>query len=62
MKAAGVYINADTRNVDVPIEGTRHATAAAITHQTDAIVITVSEKTGMVVLFKSGKPLLKVGP
>ena len=62
VQAAGVYINADTRNVDVLIEGTRHATAAAITHQTDAIAITVSEKTGMVVLFKSGKPLLKVGP
>jgi DNA integrity scanning protein DisA with diadenylate cyclase activity len=60
--AAGVYINADTRNVDILIEGTRHATAAAITHLTDAIAITVSEKTGMIMLFKSGPLLLKVGP
>ncbi len=62
VQAAGVYINADTRNVDVMIEGTRHATAAAITHQTRALAVTVSEKTGMIILFKSGKPLLKVGP
>ncbi len=62
VQAAGVYINADTRNVDVMIEGTRHATAAAITYQTSALAVTVSEKTGMIILFKSGKPLLKVGP
>ncbi len=62
IQAAGVHINADTRNIDVPIEGTRHATAAAITRQTESIAITVSEKTGTVTLFKSGKSILKVGP
>lgn len=62
IQAAGVHINADTRNIDIPIEGTRHATAAAITQQTDSIAITVSEKTGTVTLFKSGKSILKVGP
>lgn len=62
IRAAGVHINADMRDADVLIEGTRHAVAAAITHQTGAIAITVSEKTGMIMLFKSGKPILKVGP
>lgn len=54
--------DADTRNVNLVIEGTRHATAAAITHQTEALAITVSETTGRIMLFKSGKLLLKVGP
>ncbi|NPV04644.1 MAG: hypothetical protein HPY67_07920 [Syntrophaceae bacterium] len=62
VRAAGVHINADMRDVDVLIEGTRHAVAAAITHRTGAIAITVSEKTGMIMLFRGGSPILKVGP
>jgi DNA integrity scanning protein DisA with diadenylate cyclase activity len=60
--AAGVHVNADTRNVSLLIEGARHATAAAITHETEALAVTVSEKTGIVMIFKSGKVILKVGP
>lgn len=60
VKAAGVHINADTRNVALLIEGARHATAAAITNETDAVAVTVSEKTGTVRIFKGGKAILKV--
>ncbi len=62
IQAAGVHLNADTRNVDVLVEGTRHAAAAAITQHSAAVAITVSEKTGVVTLFKSGTPILRVGP
>lgn len=62
IRAAGVCINADTQGVDLLVEGTRHAAAAAISVQTDAISITVSETTGTVMLFKKGKPILKVAP
>lgn len=62
VQAAGVHINADARNVDLLIEGTRHATAMAITHQTNALAVTVSEKAGTIMVFKSGKRLLKVRP
>jgi DNA integrity scanning protein DisA with diadenylate cyclase activity len=60
VRAAGVHVNADTRNVALLIEGARHATAAAITHETDAIAVTVSEKTGTVMIFKGGKVILTV--
>ena len=60
VQAAGVHVNADTRNVALLIEGARHATAAAITHETEAIAVTVSEKTGTVMIFKDGKVILTV--
>ncbi len=60
VQAAGVHVNADTRNVALLIEGARHATAAAITHETEAIAVTVSEKTGTVMIFKGGKVILTV--
>jgi DNA integrity scanning protein DisA with diadenylate cyclase activity len=60
--AAGVHVNADTRCINVPMEGTRHAIAAAITHETSAVAVVASEKTGAVALFKAGKAVLKVKP
>ena len=60
VQAAGVHVNADTRNVTLLVEGARHATAAAITHETKAIAVTVSEKSGTVTVFKAGKVILTV--
>ncbi len=60
VQAAGVHVNADTRNVTLLVEGARHATAAAITHETKAIAVTVSEKSGAVTVFKGGKVILAV--
>ncbi len=60
VQAAGVHINADTRNVALLIEGARHATAAAITYETKALAVTVSEKSGTVMVFKAGKVILTV--
>jgi DNA integrity scanning protein DisA with diadenylate cyclase activity len=60
VQAAGVHVNADTRKVPLLVEGARHATAAAITHETEAIAVTVSEKIGTVTVFKTGKVILTV--
>ena len=60
VQAAGVHVNADTRKVPLLVEGARHATAAAIAHETEAIAVTVSEKTGTVTVFKTGKVILTV--
>jgi DNA integrity scanning protein DisA with diadenylate cyclase activity len=60
VQAAGTHVNADTRNVTLLIEGARHATAAAITHETQTIAVTVSEKTGTVMIFKAGEVILTV--
>jgi DNA integrity scanning protein DisA with diadenylate cyclase activity len=61
VQAAGVHVNADTRNVALLVEGARHATAAAISHETKAIAVTVSEKSGTVTVFKAGKVILTFG-
>lgn len=60
VQAAGIHVNADTRNVELLVEGARHATAAAITYETEALAVTVSEKTGTVMIFKAGKAILTV--
>ena len=47
-------------NVTLLVEGARHATAAAITYETKAIAVTVSEKSGTVTVFKAGKVILSI--
>jgi DNA integrity scanning protein DisA with diadenylate cyclase activity len=56
--AAGMYLFPDADKI-TPIKGlgARHAAASAISENTDAIAITVSESTGTVRVFYSGKPL-----
>ena len=57
--SAGTYLNAQGPSIELPSGlGSRHAAAAAITAETDAVAIAVSESTGTVRLFKSGKQIL----
>ncbi len=53
--AAGRYLQAATDDVKVPLGlGARHTAAAAITHETKAISITVSQTSGSVRVFRDG--------
>ncbi len=53
--AAGRYLQAPTDEVKVPLGlGARHTAAAAITHGTKAISITVSQTSGSVRVFRDG--------
>jgi DNA integrity scanning protein DisA with diadenylate cyclase activity len=56
--AAGMYLFPDADNI-TPIKGlgARHAAASAISENTNAIAITVSESTGTVRVFSCGKPI-----
>jgi hypothetical protein len=56
VEAAGRYISIDTSNVNLPKGfGTRHVSVAAITQETRAIGIVVSESGGMVRVFADGR-------
>lgn len=56
--AAGRYLNVGYHGEALPQGlGTRHAAAAAITHVTDSVALTVSESTGRVTIFRGGKIL-----
>jgi len=59
--AAGRYLNVGYHGEALPQGlGTRHAAAAAITHATNAVALTISESTGKVTLFKGGKILTEI--
>ncbi len=59
--SAGTYIDVDTSNVK-PYKGwgTKHLAATAITSETSAIAILVSESGGTVKVFRNGKLILKI--
>ena len=57
--SAGTYIDIDTTKLEIPEGlGTRHRCCAAITHNTDAIAVLVSETGGRVKVFKKGKMVM----
>ncbi len=63
--AAGRYLQvtaaADRKGVELPLGlGARHAAAAAITVETRAISISVSQSSGTVRVFKNGEPVLEL--
>ncbi len=52
--AAGRYLNVDTSSVDLPGLGARHHSACAITKETNAIAIVLSESGGVIRVFNDG--------
>jgi len=60
VEAAGRYISIDTSGVTLPKGfGTRHVSVAAITQETGAIGIVVSESGGLVRVFSRGKVIVE---
>jgi len=63
IKAAGRYLDIDARDVQVEKGlGGRHASAAAITRDTETIAITVSSSGGIIRVFKDGLEIVKIKP
>ncbi len=63
IRAAGRYLDISAK--DIPVErglGGRHASAAAITRDTETIAVTVSESGGIIRVFKDGQEILKIEP
>ncbi len=63
IRAAGRYLDISAK--DIPVErglGGRHASAAAITRDTETIAVTVSESGGVIRVFKDGQEILKIEP
>ncbi len=61
VEAAGRYLDVDAR--DIPVEkglGGRHVSAAAVTRDTVAIAVTVSESGGVIHIYMDGKELLHI--
>lgn len=63
VEAAGRYITIDTRTVKIQRGlGTRHSSVAAITFETCAIGVVVSQSGGVIRVFKSGKIMATLKP
>jgi diadenylate cyclase len=61
--AAGRYLQVGPDKKDLPLQlglGARHAVAAAITAETKAVAITVSQSSGTVRVFKDGAAVLEL--
>ena len=59
--SAGTYLDVNTSNLEFPEGfGTKHRSCAAITKETDAIAIVVSESGGRVRILKNGRIAIKV--
>jgi DNA integrity scanning protein DisA with diadenylate cyclase activity len=57
------YLEASAEGIDIPKGlGTRHMAAAAITRDTNAVAIVLSESDGLVRAFKGGELLLELDP
>ncbi len=57
----GAYIDIDTGNIELPSGfGTRHRCCAALTKETNAIAVVVSESGGSIRIFKDGKITMKL--
>jgi len=61
VEAAGRYLDVDARDISVEKGlGGRHVSAAAITRDTEAIAITVSESGGVIHIYMDGKEILHI--
>jgi len=61
--AAGRYLDVDARSVTVAKGfGGRHVSAAAITRDTNAIAVVLSESAGRVRVFKDGHMIIEIPP
>jgi DNA integrity scanning protein DisA with diadenylate cyclase activity len=61
VESAGTYIDAPIKNVKLYSGlGARHASAAAITAETDATAVVVSASSGTVTVFHKGHAILKL--
>lgn len=63
IRAAGRYLDINAK--DIPVEkglGGRHASAAAITRDTETIAVTVSESGGIIRVYKDGMEIVKIEP
>jgi len=61
--AAGRYLDIDARDIQVQKGlGGRHVAAAAITRDTQAIAITVSQSGGIVRIYKDGLQIAEIAP
>jgi diadenylate cyclase len=59
--SAGRYLQVVSKDANVPMGlGSRHSAAAAVTMETKAVGITVSQTTGTVRVFKEGKIVLEL--
>jgi len=59
--AAGRFLLADEAKVSLPLGlGTRHSAAAAMSLETEGVVLVISETTGTVRIFQKGELLLEV--
>jgi diadenylate cyclase len=61
--AAGRLLQVGERSTDVPLQlglGARHAAAAAITLESKAVAISVSQSSGTVRVFQNGQPVLEL--
>jgi DNA integrity scanning protein DisA with diadenylate cyclase activity len=59
--AAGRYLQVSTKETKLPLGlGARHSAAAAVTVETKAVAITVSQTTGTVRVFKEGEIVLEL--
>ncbi|PSP19525.1 hypothetical protein BRC62_01810, partial [Halobacteriales archaeon QH_10_67_13] len=57
------YLEPGAEGVDIPKGlGTRHMAAAAITRDTNAVAIVLSESDGLVRAFKAGDKVLELDP
>jgi len=61
--SAGAYVRSVKPGEDLDSGlGTRHTAAGAITAQTDALAIVLSQSTGRVSMFKGGRMILSLEP
>jgi DNA integrity scanning protein DisA with diadenylate cyclase activity len=61
VESGGTYIDAPARKAKLRAGlGARHAAAAAVTAETDAIAVVVSASSGTVTVFHEGKPILEL--
>ncbi len=61
--AAGRYLDVNAKEVEmVNGLGGRHASAAAITRDTEAIAVTTSESDGMVRVYRDGVQIIEIDP
>ena len=61
--AAGRYLDVDARDVEtVKGLGGRHASAAAITRETETVAVTVSESDGAIRIYRDGIQILEINP
>jgi len=59
--AAGRYLQVGEGNVELPLGlGARHAAAAAMTVESNAVAISVSQSSGAVRVWKSGQAVLEL--